>query len=241
MPCAAATMSAPVRHRAFFIFRKRNYPPPIDRGPTSLYTITVVIKHLLFKGDVPMPPRAKFTRKQIIDTALNIVRAHGKDALSARSLGKALGTSSAPIFTAFESMEEVQEEVVKAAKALYAGYINKGLEQTPAFKGAGLQYILFAKNEPELFQLLFMSGNGTEDLPHFLPATDENAPVILSVLEKTQGLDDPTARKIYNHMAVYAFGIAVLFAKKACIFTIEEVGDMLSEVFLSLMKQNAKG
>ena len=185
-----------------------------------------------------MPPRAKFTREQIIDTALDIVRKEGKDALSARSLGKALGTSSAPVFTAFESMEEVQEEVIKAAKALYAGYISQGLEQTPAFKGAGLQYILFAKNEPELFQLLFMSGNGTEDLPHFLPATDENAPFVLSALEKAQNLDNATARKIYNHMAVYAFGIAVLFAKKAYIFTMEEVGDMLSEVFVSLMKQN---
>lgn len=104
-----------------------------------------------------MPPKAKFTRDQIIQAGLDIVRKNGMEALSARALGTELGSSARPIFTVFQNMEEVQDEVVKSAKLLYAGYVRKGLEQDLAFKGVGTQYILFAMQEPKLFQLLFMS------------------------------------------------------------------------------------
>ena len=38
-----------------------------------------------------MPPKAKYTREEIIETALNIVAEKGKSALNARDLGAALG------------------------------------------------------------------------------------------------------------------------------------------------------
>ena len=121
-----------------------------------------------------MPPKAKFTRDEIIQTGLDIVRENGMEALSARTLGTKLGSSARPIFTVFQSMEEVQEEVKKSAKLLYAGYVKKGLEQELAFKGVGAQYILFAMQEPKLFQLLFMT-------------EQKEAPVVASILSK---LDD---------------------------------------------------
>ena len=55
-----------------------------------------------------MPPRAKFSREEITDAAFAIVRAEGMQALTARSLGDALGSSARPIFTVFQNMEEVQ-------------------------------------------------------------------------------------------------------------------------------------
>ena len=104
-----------------------------------------------------MPPKAKFTKAEIIEAALNIVRADGYEALTSRALGTYLGSSARPIFTVFKNMEEVQQDMIKSAKALYKEYVNKGLTTEPPFKGVGTQYILFAVNEPKLFQLLFMT------------------------------------------------------------------------------------
>ena len=104
-----------------------------------------------------MPPKAKFTRVQITQAALELVREEGIGGLTARTLAKKLGSSSCPIFTVFENMEEVQQSVLEAAKACYKGYVEKGLAQAAAFKGVGTQYILFAVQEPKLFQLLFMN------------------------------------------------------------------------------------
>ena len=108
-----------------------------------------------------MPPRVKRTKEEIVDAAFDLVRENGMAALSARSLARALGTSTGPIFTAFTSIEEIQNEVLHRAKDWYARYIQEGLKQIPAFKGAGMAYIRFAKDEPELFRLLFMAGDGT--------------------------------------------------------------------------------
>ena len=89
------------------------------------------------------------------------VKNHGTSALkvcpTSRALGTYLGSSARPIFTVFKNMEEVQQDMIKSAKALYKEYVNKGLTTEPPFKGVGTQYILFAVNEPKLFQLLFMT------------------------------------------------------------------------------------
>ena len=55
-----------------------------------------------------MPPKAKFTREEVISAALEIVRANGEEALTARSLGEKLGSSARPVFTLFDSMEEIK-------------------------------------------------------------------------------------------------------------------------------------
>lgn len=62
-----------------------------------------------------MPPKPKFTKEEIVQTALEIVSQKGVRALTANELGAALGTSARPIFTVFDSMKEVQDEVRKAA------------------------------------------------------------------------------------------------------------------------------
>ena len=51
-----------------------------------------------------MPPKAKFTRDEVIQAGLNIVREHGMGALSARALGAKLGSSARPVFTVFQRL-----------------------------------------------------------------------------------------------------------------------------------------
>ena len=106
-----------------------------------------------------MPPKPKYTREQILECAYELVRAEGIDSLSARNLAAKLGTSTAPIFTAFKGIDELIANVRSKAYELYTKYIDKGLEMTPPFKGTGLMYIKFAKDEPNFFKMLFMGAN----------------------------------------------------------------------------------
>ncbi len=184
-----------------------------------------------------MPPKAKFTREEIIEAAMEIVRNDGFDALTARALGTKLGSSARPIFTLFQSMEEVQQAVIDAAKALYKEYVQKGLSDTPAFKGVGTQYILFSINEPKLFQLLFMGMRADiPELSDVLPIIEENYDEILSSVKDGYGLTRETAEKLYRHLWIYTHGIAALCATKTCRFTGEEISTMMTEVFIGLLK-----
>ncbi len=185
-----------------------------------------------------MPPKCKFTREEIIKAALDLTREEGINALTARALGTKLGSSPKPIFTVFENMEEVQAEMQKAAKALYAEYIQVGLHQKLAFKGVGTQYIIFAIKEPKLFQLLFMS-----EQPHkppvagILPIIDESYEQILQSVQNGYGLGEKDAENLYRHLWIYTHGIAVLCATNMCSFTAEEISGMMTEVFVGLLKE----
>ena len=105
-----------------------------------------------------MPPKAKYTREEIVNIALDLVAAHGTSALNARSLGAALGTSTRPVFTAFKSMGELLEEVRTAAMERFNEYVNTNVIQPP-FKNVGMKMVRFAAEQPKLFQLLYMSEN----------------------------------------------------------------------------------
>ena len=188
-----------------------------------------------------MPPKAKFTKEQIVSAALDIIRERGVDELTARALGNKLESSACPIFTVFDTMEEVMSETVKAAYRLYDKYIAQGLQDTPAFKGVGMQYIAFAIEEPKLFQLLFMTEKEENPtIENVLPVIDTNYPIILSSV-KAYGLSDANAEKLYKHLWVYSHGIAVLCATRLCSLTMEEIGNMLTEIFIALLKEVKTG
>ena len=54
-----------------------------------------------------MPPRPKYTKEEIVDAAFELTREKGIDSVVAREVGKRLNTSSSPIFTVWNSMEEL--------------------------------------------------------------------------------------------------------------------------------------
>ncbi len=182
-----------------------------------------------------MPPKAKYSKEQIVAAAFEIVRRDGPEALTARSLGTKLGSSARPIFTVFQNMEEVQSEVKKAAKALYTEYVERGLAEEKSFRGVGKQYILFAIREPKLFQLLFMSEQKEGTMLYtVLPLIDDNYTKILESIKKDYGITGDQAERLYRHLWIYSHGIATLCATGTCRFTGEEIAQMITEIFISL-------
>lgn len=185
-----------------------------------------------------MPPKCKFTKDEIIQATLNIVREEGIDAITARGLAAKLGTSTRPIFTFYETMEDLRRDTVMAAKELYTQYAVEGLHAEPPFMGVGVQYLKFAKEEPKLFQLLFMS-EMPEKIDPFtaLRTFDDRFEDVVHMIQDGFQVDSDAAARLYRHLWIYTHGIATLLVTKVCSFTDEEIGQMLTEVFVSLMKQ----
>lgn len=189
-----------------------------------------------------MPPRAKFTKEEIIEAAFHLVKTDGFEALTSRELGTRLGSSARPIFTVFSNMDEVQQAVMESARRLYREYVRKGLEWEHPFKGVGTQYILFSVNEPKLFQLLFMTEQSQiPDLSGVLPLIEESYEEILLSIQEDYGVSRPLAEKLYRHLWIYTHGIATLCATGMCRFTGEEISNMITEVFRSILSDIKKG
>lgn len=183
-----------------------------------------------------MPPKAKFTREEIVAAAVDLTREKGIGAVTARNLGDKLNSSARPIFTVFESMEDVISEVICAAKVLYTEYIHEGLKEELAFRGVGLAYIRFSIQERRLFQLLFMQRQEEEqNLEGILTAIEDNYDLILQSVMKPHGLTREDAVKLYQDLWIFSHGIATLCATGMCRFTQGEITEMLTDVFAGLL------
>ena len=179
-----------------------------------------------------MPPKFKFTRQEIIDTATELVRENGMDALTARNLAEKLGSSAKPIFTLFENMKEVSNEVIKKANGIYNGYIKKGMENTdyPPYKASGMAYIQFASEEKQLFKLLFMRDRTGETV------TDSREEIrdILNIIMKNLEIDEDTAFNFHLEVWIYVHGIATMIATSYLKWDTEFISRSLTDVYKGL-------
>lgn len=183
-----------------------------------------------------MPPKAKFTKEQITKAALSVVSEKGVQALTAKELGAALGTSTTPIFTVFNSMQEVQDAVMLAAMERFEEYAHKAAHIKPVFKQVGMQMILFAKEEPKLYQLIFMSSISEaqtfDDIyAHLGSVADE----CLDVLQKDYDLSKDNAKTLFEHVWIHTFGIGALCATGVCDFSHKQIAEMLTQDFTAMM------
>ena len=183
-----------------------------------------------------MPPRPKFSREEIVEAALRVVSEKGVEALTAKALGDALGSSARPIFTVFRSMKEVQDEVRAAAMCRFEGFAEQGAPDLPLFKRVGMRMVLFGAREPKLYQLLFMQENQRavrfDDVFGELGPTAEDC---IALLQKEYALTGDEAKTLFENVWIYTFGVGALCATRVCRFSEERLGQMLSTQFQAMM------
>ena len=173
-----------------------------------------------------VPRKAIFTKDEIIEKAFLFVREKGFENLSARNLAKHMGISTGPFFSAFKSFEEIENLVIRKAKDFYKdNYFLPSLKDKIPFKSIGYNYIRFAKEEPKLFKIAFRKEKEEEN--HYLPSYNENNKEALSVIMKAYNMDEKSAKKLFNNMSIYCFGLATLFAEGAGVITKDDVSEML--------------
>ena len=183
-----------------------------------------------------MPPKPKFTKEEIVAAALELVSEKGIEALTARELGARLGSSARPIFTVFNSMEEVQEEVRAAALKRFESYAEKAMHYTPVFKQVGMQMILFAIEKPKLYQLVYMSENaGATNFESIVEQLGDVAQLCVDVIQRDYSLSKKDAKALFEHVWIYTFGIGALCATGMCRFSQEEIIQMLGQDFMAML------
>lgn len=180
-----------------------------------------------------MAPKYKFTKEEMVEAALRVVRTKGIGGLTAKTMADELGTSTQPIFTSFGSMEGIKREVFAAAVRVYDGYTDAGLKAEVPFFGVGMQYIRFAREEPELYRLLFLSRE-----------TDLSA---IKSMEHLQQLVRPTLMRIYHMTSQEAdfyfrslwlvvHSLSTLIVTDDCPYSNQEVGQILTGFSISICK-----
>ena len=182
-----------------------------------------------------MPPRVKVNKEEIINAAVETVRQSGADAINARTIATVLNCSTQPIFSNFATMDELRMAVVEKADLLCREYMQKEMNsgKYPDYKASGMAYIRFAKEERELFKLLYMRDRSGEAIPEGAGLTDE----MESMVYNNTGLNGENVKLFHLEMWAYVHGIAVMFATGFLDLDWELVSKMITDVYRGLRKQ----
>lgn len=182
-----------------------------------------------------MPPKPKFTREEVIAAALSITREQGIDAVTAREVGNVLGVSSRPVFTYFTSMDELKTETRNAAKEIYASYCREGLSERIPFLGLGKKNIEFARKEPWLFRLIFLTsedsfGGGAGDAMRFGQELARESVMRFYHMSASQ------ADSYFRDLWLVSFSFSTMIVTDGCAFSDEQIEAIFTEISLAVCK-----
>lgn len=181
-----------------------------------------------------MPPKPIIDKETMIQSAVNLIREQGIYALNARSLANVLGCSTKPIFRLYENMDELKKSVYERVENLYNKHMEEGLKN--GFEGLGMAYISFAKQEKNLFKLIFMSEQfKIENMREMLEGNENEQ--IINLISETSGLGSASARELYMSMWLISHGIASMIATNSCRLQQEEIKKILNNTYSALITQ----
>jgi len=181
-----------------------------------------------------MARKTTFTRKDITDAAVELIRESGHESVNARGLAAKLGCSTQPIFSNFKGMDDVLDAALKATLDIYNSFtaesIRSGLYE-PVYKAYGRAYIRFAFEEKNLFRLLFMRDRSNDSDPVEQSTFYDVLPLIM----KATGMDMETAAMFHFEMWAVVHGIAVMAATSYLKPDMDVVSETLTDVYQGLV------
>lgn len=107
-----------------------------------------------------MARKETITKKAILETAFSMLQEEGIEEVTARKLAARANCSTQPIFRHYKNMDELIEELFLMAINYYEDfYLEFPRKSIMPFVNLGIAYIEFAKNNENIFKVLFLSEN----------------------------------------------------------------------------------
>ncbi len=158
-----------------------------------------------------MPPTVRFTRDAVLHAACQLMRREGMEALNARAIAKELGGSTQPIFRLFTNMEDLRRELILYVARQFQAHAEADMAQSDSpYIQLCTTYLLYGRDEPELFKLLFMRDRVSEGQY----SDQTNFDLVFNIIKKETPLDDETAMRFFERTWLFIHGLAVCIATK---------------------------
>ena len=180
-----------------------------------------------------MPRRVSVYKEDIINAAITIVRENGYKALNARALAECLGCSTQPIFSNFSSMDDLSGQVLIRCLESYNSYVKAEFDRQqgfPPYKTYGMAYIRFAKEQKNLFKLLFMRDKTGEQTG----VEDSTFLEVLPLIMKSMGLSEESATLFHLEMWTFVHGIGSMIASSSYDWDLDLASRTLTDAYQGL-------
>jgi AcrR family transcriptional regulator len=175
-------------------------------------------------------PNIRFSRENVLDAALDLVRERGYEALSARVIAERAGCSVQPIYSQFDDMDGLMHALYEHARAWVTAFnAAHAHDGENLFESNGLTHLRLAREEPQLFTFLYVSPYlDAHNLDELYESVSQ--PGVEECIMELGHLDKAAAHELYLNMIVYTHGLAVLLCSGAE-FAEDELADRVFTAF----------
>ncbi len=104
-----------------------------------------------------------YSRLQVVEAAFELVREKGWSVVTTRAIAKKLGSSTMPIYSHVQSVEELERELREKARELQQKFQRYPYTEH-ALLNLAFGYVVFARDEKYLFRFLYLDRPGKMDL-----------------------------------------------------------------------------
>jgi len=161
-----------------------------------------------------MVRKAQFSREDVVAAAYALVKKEGIEQLTARNVAQVLGSSTAPVYSNFENMEQLEEAAFEVAAARLLEFALQDHTDNP-FLNMGIGVLRFARECPQwYFAFSIRNGPGQPQLQRIIDS-------LLEVLADIPGMEKllPLERKLLlRKMGIFTHGLA----SEICAWQVEE-------------------
>lgn len=164
-----------------------------------------------------MPPKTVFAKDDVIDAAFELVQQKGIQSLTARNVAKRLKSSTAPVYSNFESMKLLEREIIKKARDLLLDYMVRPHTDV-VFLNMGVGYAKFAREQCPLFRALYLEKSDFKDI---LDELEGSLRLRMREDARFTDLEDQERYSLLDKMWTFTHGMATMI----CVGLAEDSSD----------------
>ena len=153
-----------------------------------------------------MPPKTVFSKDDVIQAGFEIVQKQGIQALTAREVARELKSSTAPVYSNFESMKLLEREVILRANAFQMDYMTRPYTEH-VFLNMGIGYAIFAREQCSLFRALYLEKSDHKDAIYDF---EKAMRVQMNKDNRFDSLTDDERFSLLDKMWIFTHGLATM-------------------------------
>lgn len=153
-----------------------------------------------------MAKQVKYTREFILKESYNLLKEKGFEELTARNIAKHIKASPVPIYSTFESLDNLKREILQFAKSELLNRIRDIQEENLILK-IGIGIVRFAEEEKRVFSSLFF------EQKLYLEMLDDFNEKLLDYSEndiELKNMEKEAKMWLFHKCFVYVNGVAAL-------------------------------
>ena len=172
-----------------------------------------------------MARKIHYSRTEILDSALKLLREKGKTALTARNIAHETGCSTHPIYSEYRSVKGLKKALYHRAYDFFITNITT--KNSPEnFLDIGVNYVQFSKLEKNIFSFLFFNKDFSMDINR-LEIIDEK---IINIIKKDKYVQSNAVKdydQVFFNLWIFAHGLAALIWESSTDYNEHEIRRIL--------------